>query len=132
MSKLTALQQAFLRENPFLGVLTTLRPDGTPHSTPVWVDEDGGDVLVNTVVGRRKERNMQQNPNVSLTFVDPENAYHWVTVTGRATLDTEGARDHIDKLSRKYLGKDYPWHKETDQRIIARVKVDKVDATGFD
>jgi PPOX class probable F420-dependent enzyme len=132
MAKLTEAQRAFLRDNPFLGVLTTVRPDGTPHSTPVWVDEDGGGVLVNTVVGRCKERNMQRNPNVSLTVVDPENPYKWVSVTGRTTLDTDGARGHIDKLSRKYLGKDYPWHKETDQRIIAHISVDKVDTTGLD
>jgi PPOX class probable F420-dependent enzyme len=132
MAKLTQAQGSFLRDNPFLGVLTTIRSDGTPHSTPVWVDEDGGGVLVNTVVGRCKERNMQQNPNVSLTVVDPENPYKWVSVTGRTTLDTAGAREHIDKLSRKYLGKDYPWHKEADQRIIARIDVGKVDATGLD
>jgi PPOX class probable F420-dependent enzyme len=132
MAKLTETQRAFLRDNPYLGVLTTLRPDGTAHSTPVWVDEDGGDVVVNTVVGRCKERNMRQNPNVSLIVIDPENPYRWVSVTGRATLDTEGGREHIDKLSRKYMGKDYPWHKDTDTRILAHIAVDKVDATGVD
>ena len=86
MGKLTAAQQSFLRDNPFAGVATTLRPDGTPHSTVVWVDEDGGDVLFNTVVGRAKERHLRQNPNVSLTVVDPGNAYKWVSVSGRATL----------------------------------------------
>jgi PPOX class probable F420-dependent enzyme len=132
MAKLTAAQQAFLRDNPFPGVTTTLRPDGSPHATVVWIDEDGGDVLFNTVVGRAKERHLRQNPNVSVTVVDPEDQYRWISVSGRATLDTEGAHEHINKLSHKYLGKDYPWYNDTDQRIIARISVDKVDATGFD
>jgi len=132
MGKLTADQQAFLRDNPFAGVATTLRPDGSPHSTVVWVDEDGGDVLFNTVVGRAKERHLRENPNVALTVVDPGNAYQWVSVSGRATLETEGAHEHINKLSHKYLGKDYPWYNDTDVRIIARISVEKVDATGFE
>ena len=132
MGKLTADQQAFLRDNPFAGVATTLRPDTSPHSTVVWVDEDGGDVLFNTVVGRAKERHLRQNPHVAVTVVNPENSYQWVSVSGTATLDTEGAHEHINKLSHKYLGKDYPWYAPDQTRIIARIKIDKVDATGFD
>jgi PPOX class probable F420-dependent enzyme len=133
MSKLTEAQRAFLRDNPFVGVATTLRADGSPHATVIWVDEDGGDVVFNTVVGRAKERHLRRNPMVSVSVVDPQNAYKWVSVSGRATLDTAGADEHINKLAGKYLGEDiYPWHKDTDQRIIARISVDKVDATGFD
>jgi PPOX class probable F420-dependent enzyme len=132
MAKLTAAQQAFLRDNPFAGVTTTLRSDGSPHSTVVWVDEEGGDVLFNTVVGRAKERHLRQNPHASLTVVNPEDQYQWVSVSGNARLEIEGAYEHIDKLSNKYLGKDYPWRKDDEQRIIARISVDKVDSYGFD
>ena len=132
MGKLTAAQQAFLRDNPFTAVATTLRPDGSPHATVVWIDEEGGDVLFNTVVGRAKERHLRQNPNISVIVVDPQDPFRWVSVSGRARLDTEGAHEHINKLSHKYLGKDYPWYNDTDQRIVARISVDKVDATGFD
>jgi PPOX class probable F420-dependent enzyme len=132
MGKLNEAQQAFVRDNPYAAVMTTLRPDGSPHSTVVWIDEEGGDLLVNTVVGRAKERHLRENPQVALTIVDPANAYKWVSVTGNAKLELEGADPHIDKLSNKYLGKDYPWRKDTEQRIIARVGVDKVDSYGFD
>jgi hypothetical protein len=64
--------------------------------------------------------------------VDPKDQYRWVAVTGRATLDTNGAHEHINKLSHKYLGKDYPWYQEGQTRIIARISVDRVDATGVD
>jgi hypothetical protein len=66
-----------------------------------------------------------------VTVVDPANQYRWVSVTGTATLETEGAREHIDKLSRKYLGKDYPWY-QGEQRLIVRIAVDKVDSYGFE
>ena len=132
MGKLTAAQQAFLRDNPFTAVATTLRPDGSPHATVVWIDEEGGDVLFNTVVGRAKERHLRQNPNISVIVVDPQDPFRWVSVSGRARLDTEGAHEHINKLSHKYLGKDYPWYNDTDVRIIARISVEKVDAAGFE
>ena len=132
MAKLSETQRAFVRENPFLAVMTTVRPDSSPHSTVVWVDEQDGDLLVNTVVGRAKERYIRRNPQVALTIVDPADAFRWVSVTGRATLRLEGADAHIDKLSRKYLGKDYPWRDDAQQRIIARVEVERVDPYGVD
>jgi len=66
-----------------------------------------------------------------VTVVDPASQYRWVSVTGTATFETEGAREHIDKLSRKYLGKDYPWY-QGEQRLIVRIAVDKVDSYGFE
>ena len=132
MAKLSDTQRSFVRDNPFVAVMTTVRPDGSPHSTVVWLDEEEGDLLVNTVVGRAKERYLRKNPQVALTVVDPADAFRWISVTGRATLDLQGADAHIDKLSRKYLGEDYPWRDETQQRIIARVEVDRVDPYGVD
>jgi PPOX class probable F420-dependent enzyme len=130
MAELTEAQRAFMRDNPFPAVVTTIRPDGTPHLTPVWIDEDGGDVLFNTFVGRAKERYLRQNPNVSAIVRDPDDQFHWVAVGGRATLRTEGADEHINKLSLKYMGEE--WEPQPEQtRIIARISVDKVDSSGF-
>lgn len=131
MAKPSEDQRAFIRENPFPAVATTIRPDGSPHSTVVWIDEEGGDLVFNTAVGRAKERHLSANPDVSIMVVDPANQYKWVAVTGKATLDTNGAREHIDKLSNKYLGKDYPWY-GGEERVIARISVDRVDSYGFD
>ena len=133
MAQPTAEQAAFLRDNAYPAVATTLRRDGTPHSTVVWVDEVEGEVWFNTAVGRAKERHLRNDPRVGVTVVDPHNQYRWVAVTGTATLQTEGADEHIDKLAKKYLGQDrYPWHDPNQQRIIVRIRVDKVDSTGFD
>lgn len=132
MAKLDEAQTDFL-QNPYYAVVTTIRPDGTPHSTVVWVDAEDGDVLFNTAEGRIKPRNMRANPNVSVAVVDPANGYRWVVVNGKAELSHDGADAHIDKLAKKYLDADtYPFRKEGEQRVIVRVRPDRVTASGFD
>ncbi len=131
-ARLNEKQGEFL-ENPFVGTVTTLRPDGSPHTTVVWVDRDAGEVLFNTAVGRAKERYLRNDPRVSLIVVDPNDAYRWVALWGRAELVEEGADDHIDKLAKKYLGKDeYPWRKPEETRIIVRIRPERIEATGLD
>ena len=128
---LTEAQRAFLHDNPFAAVVTTLRPDGSPHSTVVWVDEEGGDVLFNTAEGRAKPRHMAHDPRVSILVVDPADQYRWVSVSGTAEMTTEGAREQIDTLARKYLGADeYPWYKG-EQRLSVRIRPEKVDSSGL-
>jgi PPOX class probable F420-dependent enzyme len=132
MTKLTDAQKEFLRK-PYVGVATTLRPDGSPHSTVVWVDQEDGYVEFNTARGRAKPRNLERDPRATLTVVDPENSYRWLSVSGPAELVDEGADEQIERLAKKYLGKDtYPWHKSTEQRVTVRIKPEKVDAYGID
>ena len=125
-------QRTFL-EQPYYGTLTTVREDGSPHTTVVWVDVDDEGVLFNTATGRAKPRHIERDPRVSLTVIDPENGYKWISVDGRAEMTTEGANASIDKLAKKYLGQDsYPWHKPEEQRLIVRIRPDHVQAHGFD
>ncbi len=132
MATLTEKQGEFL-ENPFVATVTTLRQDGSPHSTVVWVDREDGTVLFNTARGRAKVRHLERDPRVAVTVVDPGNVYRWLSVTGRAELVDEGADAHIDKLAKKYLGRDeYPWRSPDEQRVIVRIRPEKVDATGLD
>ena len=132
MAELTEAQRKFIAENPFVGTATTLRSDGSPHSTIVWV-EANGDLSFNTARGRAKERHIAEDPRVSLMVVDPQNAYKWVAVSGRAELVDEDADDQIDRLAKKYIGKDkYPWRSETEQRVKVRITPEKVDSSGFD
>ena len=131
MAELDQNQKQFL-EQPFVGVATTLRKDGSPHSTVVWVDVDNGNLSFNTAVGRAKERHIRENPKVALTVVDPQDAYKWVSVSGDAELTTEGADPQIDRLAKKYLGKDeYPWRNPEEQRITVRIRPEKVDTSGL-
>jgi PPOX class probable F420-dependent enzyme len=133
MSKLKEQQKEFLDENPFVGIVTTLRDDGSPHSTVVWVDVDQGKPSFNTALGRAKPNHLQHDPRASLLVVDPNNAYKWVAVSGHTQLTENGADAQIDKLAKKYIGKDeYPWRKPTETRVKVLIEPEKVDASGFD
>jgi PPOX class probable F420-dependent enzyme len=133
MAKFDEKHRRFLAENPFVGTVTTLRPDGSPHSTIVWVDVENGAVSFNTARGRAKERHLNRDPRASLLVVEPDDPYRWVAVSGRAELTDEGADEQIDKLAKKYLGQDqYPWRKPTEQRVKVRITPEKVDSSGFD
>src|SRR5262249_46330199 len=91
MAKLSEAQRAFIRE-PHYAVVTTLRADGSPHSTVVWVDEEDGKVLFNTTLHRSKFRDLDNDPRASVVVVATD-GYHWVAVSGTVTLTTEGAHD---------------------------------------
>jgi PPOX class probable F420-dependent enzyme len=133
MAKLEEKARKFLEESPYVGVVTTLREDGSPHSTIVWVDVEGDKVSFNTARGRAKPKHLEHDPRASLLMVDPNNAFRWVAVSGPAELTEEGADAQIDKLAKKYLGKDeYPWRKPEETRVKVLIKPEKVDATGFD
>ena len=133
MAQLGSQERSFIDQNPFVGVVTTLREDGSPHSTIVWMDVDDGKVSFNTARGRAKDRHLQKDPRVSVVVADPSNAYKWVAVTGRAELTEEGADAQIDKLAKKYIDKDeYPWRSPTETRVKVLIDPEKVDATGFD
>jgi PPOX class probable F420-dependent enzyme len=133
MSKLKEQQRRFLDENPFVGVVTTLRDDGSPHSTVVWVDVEDGKPSFNTALGRAKPKHLQHDPRASLLVVDPNDAYKWVAVNGPIKLTEDGADAQIDKLAKKYIGKDeYPWRKPTETRVKVLIEPEKVDASGFD
>ena len=132
MATIDDKQREFL-EQPFVGTVTTLRNDGSPHSTIVWVDTHTDEVLFNTAVGRAKERHLRQDPRVSLLVVDPEDTYRWLAISGNAELTTEGADAQIDKLAKKYLGQEeYPWRKPDEQRVMVRIRPERVEGYGFD
>jgi PPOX class probable F420-dependent enzyme len=132
MTKLSEPQAELFRGKNW-GTVVTLREDGSPHATPVWIDTDGDNVLFNTAVGRAKERHLRRDPRVAITVLPAEDQQSgYVTVTGKAEIVEEGAFDHIDKLAKKYIGADkYPYLQPGEQRVIVRVKPDKVDAQGF-
>jgi PPOX class probable F420-dependent enzyme len=103
--------------------LATVMPDGTPQVTPVWVDYDGGRVIVNSARGRRKDKNMKVGASVALVIMDPDNPYRHLQVRGRVSEVTEqGADAHIDRMAKKYLGQDkYPFRQPGEVRVIYRI-----------
>ncbi|MCS7007089.1 MAG: PPOX class F420-dependent oxidoreductase [Gaiellaceae bacterium] len=131
MTELTSQQRAFL-ESPFVGVATTLREDGSPHSTVVWVDVEDEGVSFNTAWPRAKPRHLAADPRLSLVVVDPDDAYRWIAIEGRARLVEEGANEQIDRLARKYLGRDsYPWHRPDETRVSVRIEPTRIESHGL-
>lgn len=94
-----------LADGPPVAALTTLMPDGRPQTTVVWCDFDGIHVRVNTMRGFRKEKNMRQNPRVTLLCYDPKQPLRYLEIRGRVVEMTEtGALEHLDNLSARYTG----------------------------
>ena len=105
--ELTEEQRRLLKE-PNLASFATVAEDGTPHVTPVWVDEEDGRVVINTADGRVKVRHVRRDPSVGVLVVDRNDWYSWISVRGRVVdITTEGAEEHIDMLSHRYEGKSY-------------------------
>lgn len=127
MATLTDEQAKLFLDKNF-GAVATIREDGTPHVTPVWVDYDGEHVLFNTATGRAKWRHMRRDPRVTIEVYSQEDPYEYVTVTGTAELEeSEEADRHIDKLSEKYTGNSqFQSHKPDERRVLVRVTPERV------
>lgn len=124
--------EAQMFTEPYYAVASTVREDGCPQQTVVWVEYDGEDVLFNTAEGRAKPENIRRNPRVGVHVTHPEDPYKWVSVAGPAELTHAGADEQIDRLAKKYLGADsYPFRKEDEQRVIVRIKPEHVNSSGL-
>ena len=115
-------------EAPNFASLATTMPDGSPHTSTIWIELDGDDVVFNTAEGRVKTANIERDPRVGISVFDQRDPYEQVVIRGTVVAITrEGADGHIDRLAKKYLGvDDYPWRDPGEQRVIVRVRPDHV------
>ena len=113
---------------PVLATLATVSPNGAPQVTPLWIELDGDDIVVNTAQGRAKARNIDRDQRVAVCVIDPGDPYNVVVVRGTVVeVTTEGADTGIDRLAKKYLGVDeYPMRRPGEVRISVRIRVDRV------
>jgi PPOX class probable F420-dependent enzyme len=127
MAKLTQKQAKLFLDKNF-GAVATIRPDGTAHVTPVWVDYDGERIVFNTATGRAKWHHMLRDPRVTIEVYSQDDPYQYVTVTGTVELEEgEAANDHIDKLSEKYTGNPrFQSHRPGERRVIVRVTPERI------
>ena len=114
------------------GSFTTLMPDGSPQTTPVWVDLVDGNVIVNTALGRQKDKNVRRDPRVAVTLIVPDNPYRYLEIRGRVNEVTQnGAEKHIDKMAKKYLDKDkYPFARPGEQRVLIKIMPEHFSTQG--
>ena len=122
-AKLTEKAVKLVEGKNFAFLAITL-PDGSPHVAPVWIDHDGDILLVNTAMGRVKQRQATKGKRVSLAISDQSNMYDKVLIFGRvAEQSPEGAEAHIDKLADKYTGaKKYQRSSPTEKRVIIKIE----------
>ena len=112
-----------------LATVVTLMPSGQPQALLTWVDTDGEHVLVNTEPQRQKARNIRRDPRVTVLIHSADDPWDWAEVRGHVveTVNGEQAREHIDELSRKYVGRDYRNPIGPQGRIILKIAADKVN-----
>jgi PPOX class probable F420-dependent enzyme len=107
-------------EGPQFWHLATTNPDGSPRVTPVWAKAIDGKIIVNAPVGSLKVKNLEREPRLALSWVDPTNGYHSASIRGRVVDSYTGpeAEADIDSLAEKYLGQTpYPWRAPGERRI---------------
>jgi PPOX class probable F420-dependent enzyme len=128
MTQLTDKIRALFDGRNF-ATLSTIEPDGRPHSTVVWVKRDGDELLFALPKSRRKTANLSRDPRVSVVIFDPASPYESVQVQGTASMEDDPDGTLIDQLSHKYLGGPYPgFAGPNPQWVTARITADRITA----
>lgn len=130
--KLEGLARDLITKGKNFAALGTIMPDGSSHTSVVWIDADGDHIVFNTAEGRIKDRNMRRDPRVSLAVWNAENPYQQAMIRGRVVeMTTAGANDVIDRLAKKYLGVDkYPYAQPGEVRVTVKIKPEKIGLMG--
>ena len=104
--------------------LATVMPDGSPQLTQTWVDTDGEHVVINTVQGHQKVKNIERDPRVAVNVCDVSRPSRYYAIRGRVVnITAEGGAEHIEALARRYLGAPYPWYLGRNQvRVILTIR----------
>ncbi len=118
-----------LAQGKNLATVVTLMPDGQPQALLTWVDSDGEYLLVNTEPQRQRARNIRRDPRITVLIHSDSDPWDWSEVRGHVvdTVDGSEAREHIDKLSRKYVGSDYRNPIGPQGRVILKIAADKIN-----
>jgi PPOX class probable F420-dependent enzyme len=108
-------------------VLSTLEPDGRPHSTVVWTTRDGDDILFALPKNRRKTANLIRDPRATVVIFDAANPYENAQVQGIVDLEDDLDGLLVEELSHKYTGGPYPGFAGPNPHwVTARISGDKV------
>jgi PPOX class probable F420-dependent enzyme len=106
-------------------VLGSSNPATGPHTAVMWVTRDGDDILLSTVRGLRKERNLTVDPRASVLILDPDDPYQYVEVRGTVEITERGGPELIDRLSREYAGVASAIDEGTENvRVVLRLTAD--------
>jgi PPOX class probable F420-dependent enzyme len=124
---------ADLLDSTALAHVATVGPDGEPQNNPVWfgLDNDGNILFSQTKI-RQKYKNVQREPRVALSIVDPANPYRYLEIRGVVErIDEDPDRAFINAMAKKYLNEDiYPWHQEGDERVVIVIRPEHTTTMG--
>ncbi|MEQ8675577.1 MAG: TIGR03618 family F420-dependent PPOX class oxidoreductase [Aggregatilineales bacterium] len=95
---------AFLQQPGLLARLSTINPDGTPHTMPIWYEWRDGEILVSTQSLQHKVKNMQRDNRVTVLVDQPDMPYKGVMIYGLATLDFNDAVTKRVTIFERYFG----------------------------
>jgi PPOX class probable F420-dependent enzyme len=127
MASLNDSEVQKLLSEPNHAVVSTLNPDGSVLSTVAWISAEDGEVAVNSALGRRWPTNLERDPRVTVLVYEQGNPLNYVEIQGTANATREGADEHINALSKKYIGQDeYPFRQPGEQRIKFVIQPDRV------
>jgi PPOX class probable F420-dependent enzyme len=106
----------------------TLNRDGSATATPLWVHVDDRHILVNTAIGRRKERNVRRDRRIVLAMVDRDDPYTYAEIRGKVTEFVEGpeAEASFDQMALKYQGREAV-RRAGEERVLLRIEPTFID-----
>ncbi len=113
-----------LLESKALAHVATIGPKGEPQVNPVWFGWDGENILFSQTKTRQKYKNVQREPRLSLSIVDPNNPFRYLEIRGSVVkIEEDPDFDFINSMSKKYLGIDkYQGHQPGDERVVIVVR----------
>lgn len=123
---------ADLLESNALANIATIGPNGEPQNTPVWFGWDGQHIFVSQTKGRQKYRNVQRDPRVAVSIVDPSNPYRYLEVRGTVVrIDEDHDHAFINSMAKKYISQEeYPWHQPGDERVVLVIEPERTTHMG--
>jgi PPOX class probable F420-dependent enzyme len=127
MASLNDSEVRKLLSEPNFAVVSTFNADGSILSTIVWIDAEDGTVAVNSAKGRLWPANLERDPRITALVYEAGNPYNYVEIRGRVNATTDGADEHINALTKKYINQDeYPFRQPGEQRIKFVIEPDHI------
>ncbi len=106
--------------------IATLNPDGSPHTSLVWFQREDDTIVISATDRRRKVRNLQRDPRVSVNVYNLAHPYESIDVRGTATVTEDPERTLSKALSHRYLDEDPPAEPPEVVRVVVRITPEKV------
>ncbi|PLS76856.1 MAG: PPOX class F420-dependent oxidoreductase [Chloroflexi bacterium] len=121
-----------LLESTALAHVATIGPRGEQQTSPVWFGLDGRYVRFSQTKTRQKFKNVQREPRIALSIVDPQNPYRYIEIRGRVVQIEDGPElQFINSMAQKYMDEPvYPWHQPGDERVVVVIEPEHTTQMG--